>query len=99
MKVDIYKEMREMDMKATILRNSLTKKDKAEIKQAILRYYKFKRSVMWNSQTENSIYLLERNISPELFPQRKGIKFVIITQEKIDELNDSALEVQRFQVD
>ena len=85
-------------IKQTIFRNSLSELDKREIQQAILRHYTFKRSLTWKPKTENTVYLLENHLSPEHFPRRKWIKFVIVTQKDIDEIQQKkGIEFYQFE--
>lgn len=85
-------------IKQTIFRNSLSAQDKLKIKQAVLRHYTFKRSLTWKPETENGIYLLENQFSPEHFPRRKWIKFVIVTQQQIDEMQQKkGVEFYQFE--
>jgi hypothetical protein len=84
-------------IRQTTFRNSLSESDRREIKQAILRHYTFKCSLTWKPQTENTVYLLENNLSPEHLPRRKWIKFVIVTRQDIDELQQKkGIEFYQF---
>ncbi len=85
-------------IRQTIFRNSLSESDRREIKQAVLRHYTFKRSLTWKPETENTIYLLEKHLSPEHFPRRKWIKFLIVTQQDIDEMQQKrGIEFYQFE--
>lgn len=85
-------------IRQTISRNSLSAQDKLEIKQAVLRHYTFKRSLTWKPETENIIHLLENQLLPEHFPRRKWIKFVIISQQEIDEIQQKkGMEFYQFE--
>jgi hypothetical protein len=84
-------------IRQTIFRNRLSESDRREIKRAILRHYTFKRSLTWKPETENTVYLLENRLSPEHFPRRKWIKFVIVTQQEIDEIEQKrGIEFYQF---
>jgi hypothetical protein len=85
-------------IRQTIFRNRLSDLDSSEIKQAILRHYNFKHSLTWRTDRENTIYLLENRLSPEHFPRRKRIKFAVVTQQRIDEMQQKkGIEFYQFE--
>lgn len=74
----------------------LTDRDKTQIIQSILRRYDFTQSETWNDNSENTVYLLSKNISPADIPLIKGVKFVFIERDQIERLKNIGIEYYEF---
>lgn len=71
--------------------------DRTQIIQAILRRENFAESETWRSDiAENLVYLLRGNVSVNQFPRVKGVRFVLITQQQIDEMKKTGVEYYSF---
>ncbi len=75
----------------------LTENDKAQIIQAIIKDYDFNNSTMWKNEKENPVYLSVENITSKQILQRKGIKFVIITEKGTIEMQKEGIEYYKFE--
>ena len=76
--------------------SKLTKRDKSQIIQSILRGYDFTKSETRRDSREHTILLLDKNISPGNIPSRKGVKFTIVKQDEIDRLRKTGVEYYEF---
>jgi len=76
--------------------SKLTKRDKSQIIQSILRGYDFTKSETRPDSREYTILLLGENISPGDIPSRKGVKFTIVKQDEIDRLRKAGVEYYEF---
>jgi hypothetical protein len=74
----------------------LTPSDKEQIIKSILKRENFKDSETWAANSENTVYLLADNISPEQLPIITSIKFVLVTQNQVDEMAKAGVEYYRF---
>ena len=75
----------------------LSSRDKARIIQAILRREDFADSETWRSElAENTVYLLEDNVSINQLPRIKAVKFILISQRQVDEMKKTGVEYYRF---
>src|ERR1051325_6157644 len=74
---------------------TLTQRDKSQIIRFILRTYDFSKSDTWRGNHENTIYLLDENISPSDVPPRHGLKFKLVNQAQIDQLKSTGIEYYR----
>jgi hypothetical protein len=71
--------------------------DRVQIIQAILRREHFDESETWRSDVaENTVFLLRGSVSPKQLPAVKGLRFVLITQQQIDEMKKAAVEYYSF---
>ena len=74
----------------------LTQRDKSQITRFILRTYDFSKSDTWHGNSENTIYLLDENISPSDVPSRHGLKFKLVNEAQIDQLKTTGVEYYRI---
>ncbi len=74
----------------------LAETDKAQIIATILKRQKFKDPEYSNADAEQTVYLLENNLSAEQLPKIKDIKFVLITEKQIDEMKKNGVEYYSF---
>src|SRR5437868_5368338 len=74
----------------------LANRDKSQIIQFILRTYDFTQSETWRDNGENTILLLDENISPADIPARKGVKFTLIKPGELDRSRNTGIEYYEF---
>jgi hypothetical protein len=75
----------------------LSSHDGIQIIQAIRKGETYTDAEMWRSdEAENTVYLLSENLSVNDLPQIKGVRFVVITQQQIDEMKSTGVEYYRF---
>src|SRR5690349_15025741 len=76
--------------------STLTRRDKSQIIQFILRTYDFTQSETWRDTGENTILLLDGTISPTDIPLRLGVKFSFVKQVELDRLRNDGVEFYEF---
>jgi hypothetical protein len=81
---------------AAASQRELTKRDKSQIIQFILRTYDFKESDTWRDNSDNTVLLLDENISPADIPARNGIKFRLVKHTELDRLRSGGVEYYQF---
>jgi hypothetical protein len=74
----------------------LAETDKAQIIATILKKQKLKDPEYSAPDAEETVYLLENNISAEQLPQIKNIKFVLITDNQVNEMKKNGVEYYSF---
>jgi hypothetical protein len=75
---------------------SLTKRDKSQIIQFILRTYDFTQSDTWRDNGENTVLLLNGTVSPADIPSRPGVNFTFVKQAELDRLRNAGVEFYEF---
>jgi predicted nuclease of predicted toxin-antitoxin system len=74
----------------------LTDKDKAQIIESILLDTDFLNRGLRVGERKEVVYLSTENISPELVPEVRGINFVLLSPEEVEEKSKTGLRFYAF---
>jgi hypothetical protein len=76
--------------------SQFTRRDKSQIIRFLLRTYDFRQSETWRDTGDNTILLLDENISLADIPSRGGVKFRLVKQAELDRQRNTGVEYYEF---
>jgi hypothetical protein len=72
--------------------SQFTRRDKSQIIRFILRTHDFRQSETWRDTGDNTILLLDENISLSDIPSRSGVRFRLVKQAELPQLRSARVE-------